>query len=143
MNISICEIWHFGWPSVYMWPWFLVFRPNLPDFPQSHKNTKTDTLVKLHLMWNMEFNLLGGFWCICALYLGFMSPISMAWLIEYTKTGIYNSIIRYGLYTGVRLHLMPDLQFNTLDDFLYMHTHDQGYLGLICLISPNPPIPQT
>ena len=60
-------------------------------------------------------------------------------LSEYTKTGIYNSIIRYGLYTGVRLHLMPDLQFNTLDDFLYMHTHDQGYLGLICLISLNPP----
>ena len=53
----------------------------------SFSNTKTginwlsDDLyisAKLHLMmWNMEFNTLDGFLCICALYLGSLGPISI------------------------------------------------------------------
>ena len=122
--------------------------PDLPDLLQFHKNTKaginwlSDDLyfsAKLHLMmWNMEFNTLDGFLCICALYLGSLAQFPLfAMMPKYTKTVIYKTIIRYGLYTGVRLHLMLDLKLNTLYDFLFIHARDSGYLGPISLTCLN------
>ena len=60
-----------------------------------------------------------------------------AMMPKYTKTVIYKTIIRYGLYTGVRLHLMLDLKLNTLYDFLFIHARDSGYLDPISLTCLN------
>ena len=76
--------------SLTLWktcPWFGVFDSNFPDLPQCPKYTKTGVnqlsngiciWVRLHLMWNMEFNTLNDFLCIDLHDLGCLAPISLA-----------------------------------------------------------------
>ena len=48
---------------------------------------------------------------------------------KYTETGITWPTDE--LYTWVRLHLMWNVEFNTLDDFCCIDVHDLDCLGLI------------
>ena len=75
---------------IYQCPWFGVFGPNIPNFPEFFK---------------------------------------------YIKTGITQP--KDDIYTWVRLNLMLNVEFNTLNDFLCIDAYDQGYLGLISLTCPN------
>ena len=45
--------------------------------------------------------------------------------VKYTKTGITQP--SDGLYPGVRIHLMWNMEFNTLNEFLRISVHDVGY----------------
>ena len=54
---------------------------------------------------------------------------------EYAKAGITQP--SDGLYPGVRIHLMWNVEFNTKDDFLCIGVHDLGYLGQISPTYPN------
>ena len=53
-----------------------------------------------------------------------------------TTTGITQ--LPDSVYTWVRFHLMWNLEFNTLNDFLDIHAHNLGYLGPIFPTCPNP-----
>lgn len=136
-----------------MWSWtllitFFVFvGPNFLDLPQFHKNTKIGinqlsddlhTWAGLHVIWNVQCNNMDDVLCICALNLGFQGTIYMIGLIpKHTKTS--ETRLLDGLYTWVRCHLMWNLEFNTLDDFLYIHAHEFEYFNPISLICPNFP----
>ena len=47
----------------------------------------------------------------------------------YRKTG--KTLPSDGFCTRVRLQLIQYVEFNTLDEFLYIQVHDLGYLGPI------------
>ena len=77
------------WLFVYVWPWFGIFGPNLPNLPQFSKYTKTVITspsngfypwVKFQLMWNVEFNTLNDHLCIDAHDLGYLSVMSLIFL---------------------------------------------------------------
>ena len=116
--------------SLTLWMIFFVlllwqgeFGPNLPNVLQFAKYTKTgitwpaDDLyiwVKLHLMWNIEFNTLDNSLCIDAHDLGNLGLIFLT-CPNSTDTAVINWLWD-GLYIWVRLHLMWNVYFNTLND---------------------------
>ena len=76
-------------------------------------------------MWNAEFNILDEFLYIKARDLGYLGPIFR------TFFGAQNILKQAGinqswnsLYIWIRFHLMWNLKFNFLDDFLYFGVHD-------------------
>ena len=87
-----CGVYFFGWLSMYWCPWLGVFGSNLIDLPQFNKYTKT----------------------------GLIRPSDC-------------------LYPWVRLHLMWNVEFNTLNDFLFIGVNDMRYLGPIFATCPNSP----
>ena len=84
-------------------------------------------------MWNIEFNTFDGFLYIQAHDLGVYGPNfpELLQCPKYTKIGTNQP--SDGLYIWVRFHLMWNVEFNFLDDFLCTGVHDLGYLDLICL----------
>ena len=71
-----CRAEQFEW---LLCPWCETFRPNFFDLTRFHKYTKTGITwpsdgfypsVRLHLMWNVEFETLDDFLCISAHDLG-------------------------------------------------------------------------
>ena len=70
-----CGVENFAGHSVHLLHDFgYIFGHNFPNSPQCCKYTDTGitwpsnglyTWVRLHLMWNVEFNTLNGFLCIC------------------------------------------------------------------------------
>ena len=108
--------------------WVRVFGCKFLDFPECSKYTKTGTnqpsnciciLVRLHFMWNMEFNTLDGWlsvnWCP---WFGKFGPYfpDLSQFPQNTDTGIMK--LSVGLYPWVRFHLMLNVELNTMDEFL-------------------------
>ena len=105
-------------------------------------NPQIDSLyiwVRFHLMWNVEFNFLDNLLCIGVHDFGVLglSLSDLPQFPKYTKTGLTQP--SDCLYLWVRLHLMSNVEFNTLNDFLCIIVDDVGYLGLICPTCPNSP----
>ena len=123
----------------------MVFGPNFVDLPQCPKYTKPDinqpsdglyVWVWLHLMWDIEFNIWNYFlridsdiWGIWVQFPRF-NPVP-----KYSETGITRPSV--GLYPWVRVHLMRNVELNTLNDFPCISAHDLRYLGLFFLTCPN------
>ena len=133
-----CDIWSLTlWMTFWCpYPWFVVLGPyfsNLPHCPNYTKASVTWTSdavymwVRLQLMWNVEFSFLNDFLCIWAHYLGYLGSISptLPNAQKYTKSG--RTQPSDGLYLW-KLHLMWNVRFNPLDDFLRISAHDLGYL---------------
>ena len=112
-------------------PWIWVFGHKFLDFPQCPKYIKTGVnqpsnciciLVRLHLMWNVEFNTLDGwlsvYWCP---WFGTFGPNfpDLPQFSKNTNTGITK--LSVGLYLWARFHLMQNFEFNTMDEFLCIH----------------------
>ena len=92
-----CGVKLFGWLSMYWCPWLGVFGSDLPDLPQFPKYTETsltqpsDCLhpwVRLHLIWNDEFNTINDLsvyqWQWCGVFGPNLLDLSQ---IPNTKTG--------------------------------------------------------
>ena len=90
-------------------------------------------------MWNVEFSNFDDFLYIHAHDFEYLGPIS--WTCSsaqntlYTKTSINQP--SDGLYIWLRFHLMWNVEFNFLDDFLCIGVHDLGYLDPICPTHPT------
>ena len=127
-------MWNVGFKTFYEFlyiqsPWFGVFGPSFPDLCQCPKYTKTginqpsDSLY-IWVRFNLEFKC--EMW---SLTLWIMTSVYQCWWCgvlgfnlsnlpqfpKYTKTGI--TWPADGLYPWVRLHLMWNLEFNTLNGF--------------------------
>ena len=107
----------------------VLFGPSFPKVLWCPKYTKTGetlpsnefyTRVSLQLMWNVEFNTFDEFLYIQAHDLEYLGPISWTFsraqnTLKYTINQPSNSF-----YIWVRFHLMWNVEFNCLDDFLCM-----------------------
>lgn len=87
--------------------WLGTLGPNLLALPQFHKNTKIGinelsnhlhTWAGIHVISNIQLNVMDNVLCVCAINLGFQGPIYMIGLIpKHTKKGITRLLD--GLYT--------------------------------------------
>ena len=115
---------------------------NLPQFSK-HKKTGTtwfsDGLyicVRIHLLWYLEFNTLGDFLIYMPMILVLGSNFSnLPQCPNYTKASVTRP--SDGIYMWVRPHLMWNVEFCILDDFLCIWDHCFGYLGSISPTWPN------
>ena len=117
--------------------WISVFGRKFLDFPQCPKYTKAGVnqplncifiLVRLHLIWNVEFNTLDGwlsvYWCP---RLGTFGP-NFSDLPQFsinTNTGITK--LSVSLYPWVMFHLICNVEFNTMDEFLCIYALYLGF----------------
>ena len=120
----------------YFGPISLTFLNAPNTLKQVYTNLASDGLyprVRLHFMWYVEFNTLDDFFCISSHDLGEFGPnfSDLSQFLKYTKAGI--NWPSDGLYILPRLHLIWNVEFNTLDDFLCYSAHNMGYLSPISL----------
>ena len=85
---------------------------------------------------NVQLNTLHHFLCIPPDDLCYLGPIS--WNCPNPPNTLKQvQRLSDGLKSWVRLHLMWNLQFSTLDDFWYILAHVMGYLGPISWTGAN------
>ena len=132
---------------VSLCPWFevILIGLNFANLPQFHKYTEksinwpSDDLLHLSrasfdVQWGVyHYEWFSVYRCYDRGNLA-QSP-QLAAIPKYTKTGITQPADN--LYIWVRLHLMWNVEFNTLDNSQCIDAHDLGNLGLISLTCPN------
>ena len=120
--------------------------PSFPKRPQCSKYpkicetlplTEFYTWVMLQLMWNVGFKAFYEFLYIQSPWFGVFGPNfpDLCQCPKYTKTGINQP--SDSLYIWVRFHLMWNVEFNFLDNFLCIGVHDLGCLGSVGPTCPN------
>ena len=121
-----------------------LFGPIFPYMPWCHKNPKTGktlpsdgsyTWVRLQL--RHQLMSLSMTFCISNPMIWVFGPNfpDLLQCPKYAKTSINQP--SDGLYIWVRFHLVWNVEFNFLDDFLCTGVHDLGYLDPIILTCPN------
>ena len=116
--------------SFHKVPWCLKY----PTKGETLPSNRFYIWIRLQLMWNVEFNTFDEF-----LWFGIFGP-NFPHLLQfpkYTKTGINKP--SDGFYIWERFHLMWNVEFNFLVDFLCIGVHNLGYLDPICPTCPNSP----
>ena len=110
--------------------------PKYPKTGETLPSTGFCTWVMLQLMWNLAFNTFFECLYIQVHDLGFLG-LALLRCPKYTKTGMNKP--SDGLYIWVRFHMIWNMEFNILDNFLWIGVHDLGYLGWVCPSWSNSP----
>ena len=120
--VSVVVIWGIQAP----FPHFV----SKPKYTETVKTQSSEGLyhwIRLHVIWNVELNTLEDFPFIS--FHDFWDLGNFSTFLQchkYTKAGI--TWLSYGLYTCVRLHLIWNAEFNTLNGFLCICAHHLGYI---------------
>ena len=113
--------------------------PKYPKTGETLPSTGFYTWVMLQLMWNVGFKTFYEFLYIQSPWFGVFGPNfpDLCQCPKYTKTGINQP--SDSLYIWARFHLMWNVEFNFLDNFLCIGVHDLGCLGSVGPTCPNSP----
>ena len=109
--------------------------PKYPEAGETLPLTGFYTSVMLQLMWNTESNTFYEFLYPTPMIWGFWAEFPGLALVPKIYEGINQ--LSDSLYIWVRFHLMWNVKFNFLDNFLCIGVHDLGCLGSVGPTCPN------